>query len=109
METPTQDARAATVARLRQRIGNSPQAFLDEVGVREGEGGKGYVVGALANLPTIAHTGLRAGDRILSVNGEAVGNPQDDSFRIDDVMTLGSARLEIQRGTRRFTVTVALN
>jgi hypothetical protein len=45
----------------------------------------------------------------LSVNGLAVGDPGVDRLRVEDFLADGAARLEIQRGDRRFVVTVAVN
>ena len=63
----------------------------------------------LAIGPNSAHTGLRQGDRILSVNGQAVGNAPADRLDLDALLALGSASLEVQRGEQRFQVTVALD
>jgi general secretion pathway protein C len=65
----------------------------------------GYRVDSLAGTPWLGHTGLQTGDVILSVNGRAVGNPTQDRLDIDNLKTEGLARIEIQRGTRRFFVT----
>jgi general secretion pathway protein C len=53
--------------------------------------------------------GLRPGYVVLSVNGQAVGDIQQDRSQLNVVMDAGSARLEIQRGERRFFVTTRIN
>ena len=80
---------------------------LEEDIVAHPEGG--YTLGAAADRPELSHTGLQRGDRILSVNGKAVGDLQDDRLQIANILALGSASIEVQRGERRFVVTVALN
>ena len=65
----------------------------------------GYRVDSLAGTPWLGHTGLQTGDVILSVNGRPVGNPAQDRLDIDNLKTEGLARIEIQRGERRFFVT----
>ncbi|MGA1371422.1 MAG: type II secretion system protein N [Pseudomonadales bacterium] len=65
----------------------------------------GYRVDSLAGADWLGHTGLQTGDVILSVNGRPVGNPAQDRLDIDNLKTEGLARIEIQRGTRRFFVT----
>jgi general secretion pathway protein C len=52
---------------------------------------------------------LQPGDIILSVNGQAVGDIRQDQKQIDNLLAQGSARLEVQRGNRRFFITASLN
>ena len=51
---------------------------------------------------------LQPGDVILSVNGQAVGDIQRDRQQIEGLLQQGTARLEVQRGTRRFFVSASL-
>ena len=97
------------VSRYREASEQSPERVLADAGVALAPDREGYVVGALADLPELSHTGLQAGDRILSVNGLAVGDPGADRLKIEDFLANGAARLEIQRGDRRFVVTVSVN
>lgn len=96
------------LTRYREEFAESPERLLAEVGVGLAEG-DGYVVGALADRPELSHAGLQPGDRILTVNGHPVGDPRADRLRLEDFIADGAARLEIQRGERRFLVTVAVN
>ena len=52
--------------------------------------------------------GLQSGDVILSVNGRPVGDIQQDQLEIANIMAQGSARIEVQRGSRRFFITASL-
>ena len=97
------------VSRYREAFEESPERALAAAGIALAPDRDGYVVGALADLPELSHTGLQPGDRILSVNGHAVGDPGADRPKLEDVLANGDARLEIQRGERRFAVTVSLN
>lgn len=106
-QRPARDAQQA--ARYREAFEGNPERALADSGVALAPDREGYVVGALADLPELGHTGLQAGDRILSVNGLAVGGPSGDRLEIEDLLANGAARLEIQRGDRRFVVTVAAN
>ena len=99
------------VARHWEAIERDPAKLLRELGVGTAEGGgagKGYSLGTLANRPELNHTGLESGDRLLSVNGHPVGDPEADRDRLADLVAQGSLRLEIQRGERRMFITVAL-
>ena len=62
----------------------------------------------MTDSPFLSQTGLQPGDVILSVNGRPVGDINRDQKELDNVLAQGSARLEVQRGTRRFFVTASL-
>ena len=91
-------------------IDENPNEALSKLGIAPvAEGASsGYRVGGLADSPYLSQTGLQPGDVILSVNGRPVGDIRQDRMEIDNVLAQGSARLEVQRGTRRFFVTASL-
>lgn len=64
----------------------------------------GYVIGSSAKAALIGAVGLRKGDKIIAVNGQALGDEQMDLAILEEVMVSGSATIEVERGTRRFTV-----
>lgn len=99
------------ISRHWEELEQDPAKLLRDLGVGSATGdgaGKGYALGALAERPELNHTGLRAGDQLLSVNGHPVGDPEQDRLRLKDLAAHGSLRLEIQRGERRMFITVAL-
>ena len=98
------------VANYRTMIDENPNEALSKLGIAPvAEGASsGYRVGGLADSPYLSQTGLQPGDVILSVNGRPVGDIRQDRMEIDNVLAQGSARLEVQRGTRRFFVTASL-
>jgi general secretion pathway protein C len=99
------------VASYRERIDADPEGALREIGitpVSEGDA-QGYRLdSAAASSPYLSQTGLQPGDVVLSVNGQPVGDIQQDRHQIDNILAEGSARIEVQRGTRRFFVTASL-
>lgn len=99
------------VASYRDRIEADPEGTLKEIGitpVSEGDA-QGYRLdSAAASSPYLSQTGLQPGDVVLSVNGQPVGNIQQDRHQLDNILAEGSARIEVQRGTRRFFVTASL-
>ncbi len=94
----------------REEWTKDPEGVLSELGVTPVSSGSssGYRIGNMANSPYLSQTGLKSGDVILSVNGQAVGNTQQDASQITGLLAQGSARLEVQRGSRRFYVTASL-
>jgi general secretion pathway protein C len=110
-EPPPQASSAAeTLNAYKQQLQQDPAGTLSNLGVSPvAEGAaQGYRLGNLAQSPALAQTGLQPGDVVLSVNGMPVGNIQQDRQQLDSVLAQGSARLEIQRGARRFFVTASL-
>jgi len=100
----------SVVQTYREKLQQDPVGTLNSLGVApvSGAGAQGYRVDSLASSPYLAQTGLQAGDVVLSVNGRPVGDVQQDQAELDNIMAQGSARLEVQRGTRRFFVTASL-
>ncbi len=100
----------AVVADYRDRLESDPEGTLNQLGLQPISTGaaEGYRLGNLAQSPYLSGTGLQSGDIILSVNGNPVGNVSQDQMQIDNIMAQGSARLEVQRGNRRFFVTASL-
>ncbi len=98
------------VENYRDRMQSDPQSALIELGVEpvSTESAQGYRLGNLAQSPYLSQTGLQPGDVILSVNGRPVGDVSQDQLELDNILAQGSARLEIQRGSRRFFVTASL-
>lgn len=111
---PLRDAESPRdfVTSYRERLDADPDGALQEIGlspVAEGEA-QGYRLDSVAaDSPYLSQTGLQPGDVVLSVNGTPVGNVQQDRQQIDNILAQGSARIEVQRGTRRFFVTASLN
>jgi general secretion pathway protein C len=104
------DSVSELVAEYQEQIDEDPTGALAELGVEPVSEGSaaGYRIGDLARSPYLSQTGLQPGDVILSVNGRPVGDVQQDRLELQNVLAQGSARLEVQRGTRRFFVTASL-
>lgn len=98
------------VADFRERLNQDASSALDELGVEavSDSGSDGYRLGALANSPLLRNSGLLPGDLLLSVNGQPVGDPSVDQLQFSSLLEGGPARMEIQRGKRRFFVTISL-
>ncbi|MEM8767707.1 MAG: type II secretion system protein N [Pseudomonadota bacterium] len=112
---PTSAAPAETprdlVTNYRDRSENDPEGTLKDIGITPVADGsaQGYRLDDSATRsPYLSQTGLQPGDVVLSVNGQPVGNIQQDRRQLDNILAQGSARIEVQRGTRRFFVTASL-
>lgn len=108
--TDTQDPKAVLES-YTQKLATDATATLDELGietVEAGEGG-GYRIGDIAQSPYLRQTGLQPGDVILSVNGQPVGDIEQDQMELANIMAQGTARIEVQRGSRRFFITASLS
>jgi general secretion pathway protein C len=93
---------ADAVSLLRYEVANNPAGALKQLGLETAENGSGYKVSSSGSMLT--QLGLQPGDVILSVNGQTLGNLDDDQMLLEQVTSSGQARLEIQRGNRRFVV-----
>jgi general secretion pathway protein C len=95
---------------LQRQLDEDPAGTLANYGVEpvEAGGGSGYRIGSDVPAAALARVGLKEGDVVLSVNGRPVGDIQQDRAQLQEIADQGSARLEIQRGDRRFFVTTRI-
>lgn len=95
----------------RKKIDRDPNAVLGEIGVSpvaEGEA-QGYRIGGQISKQLLSQAGLQEGDVILSVNNTPVGNVATDKSLVDQALAAGRVRVEVQRGTRKFFLTVPIH
>jgi len=85
-------------------IASGPQA-LESMGMTST--GQGYVVGADSS-PQLLRAGLRPGDVIRSVNGQALGDPDADRDLFASAAASGRLRVEVVRDGRTLSLTVPL-
>lgn len=83
-------------------MAKSPAGFLQEMGLRAS--GRGYEVSSDTPEQMRQSVGLQPGDKLLSVNGRQLGNPQVDRQLLEELKNGGTARVEIQRGGQIVTV-----
>lgn len=68
---------------------------------------EGYVISEQHDSG-VGQAGLRAGDLVKTVNGQAVGNVEQDRQLYDDVAASGMARIEIERDGRTIVMSFPL-
>ena len=89
----------------RKRIRKNPKAVLDEIGLTPSD--NGYVIAERHDVG-VRLAGLKAGDLVRSVNGQSVGDPEDDRRFYDRVAASGQARIEVERNGRLLTFSFPL-
>ncbi len=98
---------SSTEPALLREFNKNPQEMISKIGLSETKSG-GYRVGNVSNSPYLRQSGLQSGDLILSVNGQTLSNVQNDRTKLAGLIAGGTARLEIQRGDIRFTITASM-
>ncbi|WP_352339030.1 PDZ domain-containing protein [Psychrobacter sp. 16-MNA-CIBAN-0192] len=81
----------------------NPASYLSRMGVMAS--GEGYQVTAAMPAGVRSRLGLEPGDKVLSVNGQSVGNnPTQDAGLLQQVQQSGQAKIEVKRGDKVITV-----
>ena len=95
---------------FRTRLEQDPDGTLRAVGLEpvSVDGDTGYRIGRDAGARRLGRTGLQPGDTIISIDGQPIGDIRQSPEAFGDLLAKGSARLEIQRGARRFFLTTSL-
>lgn len=71
-------------------------------------GGQGYEVTDQTPSALKNKLGLRAGDRVISLNGQPVGQGVSDAQLLERARREGKVKIEIQRGDQVMTVQQSL-
>jgi len=108
--TPARQEPAAVVEEYQTKLTEDATGTLDELGIEtvDTTGASGYRIADVSSSPYLRQTGLQPGDVVLSVNGRPVGDIQQDRLELENIMAQGSARIEVQRGSRKFFITASL-
>ena len=86
-----------------QGLQQNASGYLSQMGVAAT--GQGYLVTDAMSAGLKNRLGLRTGDKVLSVNGQNVGqNPTQDAQLLRQVQQAGQAQIQVQRGDQVVTV-----
>lgn len=99
----SQSALSTAAAALQQ----NPAGYLSSMGVAAT--GQGYQVTDAMPANIKNRIGLQTGDKVLSVNGQSVGqNPAQDAQVLQQVQQSGQAQIQVQRGEQVITIRQSL-
>jgi len=79
---------------------SDPEQALNNLGLKASD--NGYVLESSTSM--LSRIGMKTGDKLISVNGNTLGDPEQDKLLIDEVYASGSAKIVIERGSRRMTI-----
>lgn len=89
-----------------EEVAGDAEGAMQEMGLEAIGSGQGYRVQPGSVLTALQ---MQPGDIVLSVNGQALGDPQSDQQLLQQVSSEGNARIEVQRGNSRFVVNHKIN
>lgn len=85
-----------------QKIQEDREQYLKDMGVNAAGGG--YEVTSRTPAALRSKLGLQPGDRIVSLNGQTVGQGQSDAQLLEQARREGQVKLEIKRGDQMMTI-----
>ena len=77
-------------------------SYLNEMGLIASQ--QGYEITDNTPSHIRRNLGLKAGDRVVRLNGQTLGNVQLDKNLLQQIQQTGRARIEIQRGGQHLTI-----
>ncbi len=89
------------------RMNENREQYLKNMGVNTSNG-QGYEVTEQTPAALRNKLGLRTGDRILSLNGQSVGQGQSDVQLLEQAKREGKVKIEIKRGDQVMTIQQSL-
>ncbi|OTG58220.1 general secretion pathway protein [Acinetobacter sp. ANC 4204] len=88
-----------------QGLQQDREQYLKDLGVgTNNNAGQGYQVTEQTPAALRSRLGLQAGDQIMSLNGQAIGQGQNDAQLLERARREGQVKIEVKRGDRIITV-----
>ncbi|WP_436899411.1 type II secretion system protein N [Acinetobacter gyllenbergii] len=100
---PTQNSPQSALGQAIQQMQDNREQYLKNMGVSSG-GADGYEISDKTPSNLKNTLGLRSGDRILSINGQTVGQGLNEVQLLEQVRREGHAKIEIKRGDQVMTI-----
>ena len=105
--SPQQNSSQNALGQAIARMNENRDEYLKNMGVNA-SGGQGYEVTDQTPAALRNKLGLRSGDRILSLNGQSVGQGQSDVQLLEQAKRDGKVKIEIKRGDQVMTIQQSL-
>ena len=100
---PAQNTSQSALGQAIQQMQENREQYLKNMGV-SGGGSDGYEISDRTPTNLKNTLGLRSGDRILSINGQTVGQGLSEVQLLEQVRREGHAKIEIKRGDQVMTI-----
>ena len=100
---PVQNSSQSALGQAIQQMQENREQYLKNMGV-SGGGSDGYEISDRTPTNLKNTLGLRSGDRILSINGQTVGQGLSEVQLLEQVRREGHAKIEIKRGDQVMTI-----
>ena len=102
-ETTDENSPQSAIEEAVTALQENPASYLSRMGVMAS--GESYQVTAAMPSKLRNRLGLEPGDKVLTVNGQNVGNsPAQDASVLQQVQQAGEAQIEVQRGEQVITI-----
>lgn len=95
---------SSAIGQAVQQIQENRDQYLQDMGIGSSANGSGYEVTARTPVGLRNKLGLQPGDRIMSLNGQTVGQGQTEAQLLEQARREGQVKLEIKRGDQVVTV-----
>ncbi|APR71548.1 MULTISPECIES: type II secretion system protein N [Acinetobacter] len=102
MPEPVQNSPQSALGQAIQQMQDNREQYLKNMGVSGGA--DGYEITDQTPVGLKNTLGLRAGDRVLSINGQTVGQGLSEVQLLEQVRRQGHAKIEIKRGDQVMTI-----
>lgn len=102
MPEPVQNSPQSALGQAIQQMQDNREQYLKNMGVSGGA--DGYEITDQTPVGLKNRLGLRAGDRVLSINGQTVGQGLSEVQLLEQVRRQGHAKIEIKRGDQVMTI-----
>ncbi|AXY55513.1 PDZ domain-containing protein [Acinetobacter chinensis] len=102
-QPPSQTSEQNAVGQAVQKMQEDREQYLRDMGVNA-SGGSGYEVTSRTPAALRSKLGLQPGDKIMSLNGQTVGQGQSDAQLLEQARREGQVKLEVKRGDQVMTI-----
>lgn len=97
-----QSEQSQAISQAIEQLQQDREQYLSNMGVNAGQ--NGFEITDRTPPALRARLGLRAGDRIVSVNGQTIGAGTNEAQLLEQIRRTGQAKIEIQRGNQTMTI-----